>query len=189
LVFDTFYATSLIPQLPKMISQAAAGNFGLTSKYMGLLEFDDSLTNLGTYLSVECGEDAPFTSAHQIAAATQALPTALRGDFGTAFQTNYRLCRNWPTPAVSAGAKQPISSAIPTLVLAGEYDPITPPANGRLVAQTLSNSQYFVLPGTGHGVYLTNNCPVRLTQAFLDNPVKSVDANCIRGMQEPFGRN
>ena len=72
------------------------------------------------------------------------------------------------------------------LILQGEYDPVTPPANGMLAAQTLSKSYFFLFPGLGHGVYSPNStCPNDIMNAFLANPTEKPDASCISSMSEP----
>ena len=89
-----------------------------------------------------------------------------------------------PVPAVQ---KEPVRSSIPTLILQGEYDPVTPPANGMLAAQTLSKSYFFLFPGVGHGVSSPiSTCPDDIEQAFWVNPTEKPDASCINGMPEPF---
>jgi len=70
--------------------------------------------------------------------------------------------------------------------LQGEYDPVTPVANGMLAAQTLSKSYFFLFPGVSHGVYSPiSSCPDDINQAFLENPTEKPDASCISGMPEP----
>ena len=89
-----------------------------------------------------------------------------------------------PVPAVQ---KKPVMSTIPTLILQGEYDPVTPPANGMLATHTHSNSYFFLFPGVGHGVSSpTSSCPNDITKAFWENPAEKPDASCISSMQEPF---
>jgi pimeloyl-ACP methyl ester carboxylesterase len=69
-------------------------------------------------------------------------------------------------------------SSIPTLILAGEYDPATPPEAARHASVSLAKSQLFVLPGYGHMVTAAGNCPIELIQAFLDNPRQKLTATC-----------
>ena len=90
--------------------------------------------------------------------------------------------------SVPAVQKEPVRSSIPTLILQGEYDPVTPPVNGMLAAQTLSKGYFFLFPGVGHGVVdsQVSNCPNDITNAFLENPAEKPDASCISNMFEPF---
>ena len=46
---------------------------------------------------------------------------------------------------------QPVISDVPALILAGEYDPVTPPDYGHQVTGHLSRAQFFELRAPGHG--------------------------------------
>lgn len=63
--------------------------------------------------------------------------------------------------------QEPVTSAIPTLILSGEYDPVTPPASGMLAARTLSKSYYFSFPGVGHVVVGANACATSMYMLSL----------------------
>ena len=63
----------------------------------------------------------------------------------------YGLCPSqWP--ATPGDFNTPVESAIPALVLAGSYDPATPPEGSRQVADTLTNSTFLLVEPAGHGV-------------------------------------
>lgn len=189
LLFDAFYATPYIPYLPQMISEASQGNFShLVTLFYGALQFDDSVS-WGDYFSVECAEDVDHVSADQVTAAAQAYPAAIRQDQLIGLQSEIPGCQLWSVTPAPASEAQPVSSSIPTIVLEGEYDPVTPPANGALAAQTLSTSYQFQFPGTGHGVFLSvfnpGNCPAAIVNAFWTNPNTKPDGSCINTMTEP----
>jgi len=89
-------------------------------------------------------------------------------------------CRVWlPQPADPREAL-PVTSRIPTLLLAGEYDPATPPTYARSAASHLAYGQLFVFPGMGH--WLTANtanaCPQSLALEFLDRPDRRPSGTC-----------
>jgi hypothetical protein len=69
--------------------------------------------------------------------------------------------------------------------MAGEYDPITPPAWGRHVAETLENSYLFEYPGVGHGASTVVGCPRDMMIAFLNDPTTPPDSACIAEMDLP----
>jgi pimeloyl-ACP methyl ester carboxylesterase len=89
---------------------------------------------------------------------------------------------------VAQSESQPVASAIPTLVLEGEYDPITPPTNGALAAQSLSKSYQFLFPATGHGAFLFNpsHCSTTIVVQFQRDPTQKPDGSCIASMSEPL---
>jgi pimeloyl-ACP methyl ester carboxylesterase len=83
-----------------------------------------------------------------------------------------------------------VVSHIPTLILAGENDPITPPAWAKLAAQTLRKSHTFVFPLTAHGVLLGFGpaalCSQSMLSAFLANPTATPDSTCMDTVKASF---
>jgi len=145
----------------------------------------DTTSSRGLFYSIECGEDMTFATQHALETSVQGLPPQIRPallDFGL---YRFSVCQFWGMKPVPAVQKEPVRSTIPTLILQGEYDPVTPPANGMLAAQTLSRSFFFLFPGVTHGVKSPNPCPGNIEHAFLDNPTVRPDASCMSSMTEP----
>jgi pimeloyl-ACP methyl ester carboxylesterase len=186
LLFSALYVTPLIPALPAMIALADRGNFRIPSLVYGLLELTlDASLNQGVYYSVECGEDAPFTTAQQVRADAGVLNPVIRPDLLVGQLGEWQVCQGWHVRPVPPAQRQPVRSAIPTLILSGQYDPVAPPADSLQAARTLRHSYRFVFPGTGHGVYQTNSCPDRIVLAFLHDPAHRPDARCKAAMTGP----
>jgi pimeloyl-ACP methyl ester carboxylesterase len=79
-----------------------------------------------------------------------------------------------------------VHSDLPTLVLADEYDPVTPPANSKRVADALSGSTYVEFPGLGHAaVFAVPECPEIIFRGFLRDPTAPVDTSCVSTMGPP----
>ncbi len=95
-------------------------------------------------------------------------------------------CSRYTVPALDDVVNQPVVSDIPTLVLAGEYDPVTPPAWGELVAATFSTAYVYTFPGVGHGALAGGPCPESIMLAFLDDPLQLPDASCIDDLSISF---
>jgi pimeloyl-ACP methyl ester carboxylesterase len=74
---------------------------------------------------------------------------------------------------------QAVVSDIPALILSGEYDPVTPPAGGDIVAGSLSRATHFEFPGVGHGVVGNAPCANRLAVGFLSDPTAVPDGSCV----------
>jgi len=138
-------------------------------------------------ISVACHEEIPFSSEAEVEAAVAADP--LLAEFEESSintgQHAFDLCAAWGAGIAPAVENQPIRSAIPTLVMSGEYDPITPPAWGKATAANLSNGLFFEFPGVGHAVTVEDDCPLGIAIAFLDHPSVSPDSSCISGMEGP----
>ena len=146
------------------------------------------LMSWGMFYSVMCGEDAAFTTQHALELSVQGLANQAQPAMLNTTMSMFSVCQFWGMKSVPATQKEPVRSTIPTLILQGEYDPVTPPTNGMLAAQTLSKRYFFLFPGIGHGVIPSHasNCPNDIMNAFLENPAEKPDASCISTMTEPF---
>ncbi len=181
---DSLYFTPVIPLLPRVIFQIRQHDYTLLSQIYGN-RINDTM-NWGLFYSVMCGEDAAFTTLHALQTSAQGLPSQIRPGLLDISLSLSSACQFWRVKAVPSVQKEPVTSSIPTLILQGEYDPVTPPANGMLAAQTLSKSYFFLFPGVGHGVHaLTSTCPDDIMRTFLENPTEKPNASCIRSMPEP----
>lgn len=170
-LFNALYDSSLIPSLPAVIYGIGYGDYSTLAYVMQSQLEEYGFFSNGMYMSVQCTEEVPFSSREAVSAALDAYPQ-IRDVFvdpgsGT---TIFDACASWGAPGAEPIENQPVNSDIPTLILAGEYDPITPPAWGQLAAQGLSHSFYFEFPGYAHGVGFAGECPLRLIQDFLRDP-------------------
>jgi pimeloyl-ACP methyl ester carboxylesterase len=184
-LLTAMYSTQGIAQIPALIDQVSQGQFTLLDSLVAAGLAQDDAQAEGMYLSVECAEDAPFATADAINKALDALPPSLRALVGPRALTEPDPCKAWPVPAVPAAEKQPISSAIPTLLFEGGLDPITPVTYGAAAAETLSHSYQAFFPYATHGVQFPNDCAASITRAFLDQPQARPDMSCI-AVQPPL---
>jgi pimeloyl-ACP methyl ester carboxylesterase len=172
-----------VPILPIAINEAAQSEYTLLqyltesnlSSFYGL--------GWGMYLSVNCQEELPFNAPGAAAAAIADAPASLKLDRDMAFMM--AACEIWGVGKSPPVEDAPVYSDIPTLILAGEYDPITPPVWGRLTADTLSNAVYLEFPGLAHGVTLSHYCPLSILLDFFEDPTAELDASCIDVMEPP----
>ena len=68
---------------------------------------------------------------------------------------------------------------MPTLVMSGEVDPVTPPVWGEQIAKHLSNAKHIVMPGTGHTAGGTG-CGMRIIRNFIDKgTTEGLDTSCV----------
>lgn len=95
------------------------------------------------------------------------------------------ICDAWRVPPAARVENEPVTSDILTLILAGEYDSYTPPAWARLAARTLKRSYFYELPGLGHGVGFGSRCAREAVAAFLNDPTRPPQADCLAAMTRP----
>jgi len=182
-LFSALYHTDLIPQLPGVIFHISHQDYMQLS-----LLYSQGLyapMSMGMFYSVMCSEEMAYTTPQALAASVHVMVPELQAGMLASLQGYYRTCQSWNVKPVSAVQKKPVTSSIPTLLMEGEYDPVTPPANGMLAAQTLSRSFFFQFPGLSHDLQSPNQCPTNIENAFLDHPTEKPDLGCISSMSEP----
>jgi len=173
-LFQMLYAGSLIPTLPRMIYDASQGNFDFFSRIYSILLFDRSMS-LGMYYSVICAEDADFDPADQDLTGVRPEIVKVEKDEP---ENLLKICEFWNVAQLGAQANAPVTSDIPTLLLSGYFDPITPPYYAEQASQTLAHAYTYTNPSGGHGQALDDPCANQLIQTFLDDPSRPPDLAC-----------
>lgn len=182
IVFQGLYSAEIIPLLPQLIADVEAGDYELLSTLLSNFILNNEFSSLGMYYAVQCAEEAPFAGEEQLDAVEN---PRLRAFYEGNAADEAEACALWDVPPAPERENEPVSSDIPTLVLAGEYDPITPPAWGEQVAETLDNATYLLFPGLGHGVSVDHPCPLQITLDFLEDPESEPDTSCVAEMAGP----
>jgi pimeloyl-ACP methyl ester carboxylesterase len=140
----------------------------------------------GAFYSVLCAEELPFNNrgAAEAAVRQSGLPLAKR--LFNQVESIFEHCQDWKITKAGEIETQPVNSPVPTLLLAGEYDPFTPPRWAEKAAQGLSGSQVLKFPGVGHLVLNLGSCPQDIVAAFLANPDEPLDTTCINDLQVEY---
>lgn len=180
------YAAESSRIIPLLIHQAFEGDFSVFLKKLipANNKIPDGFAE-GLYLSITCAEDAPFIKT------TEARKESSRTLFGSyRLEQQLRACREWRSGRVSPDFRSPIVSDIPTLIISGLLDPITPPSLGKEIARHLSHSRQVVLPFGAHVEEGLSNleCHDNLILAFINDPdVNKIDPSCLVNMHPgPF---
>lgn len=183
LLFEFLYYTEVIPSLPQILYQASEGSYGSAARLLGVALASEEAVSRGMHFSTQCHDELGFSSLKQFEAALDEVPE-LKGLFedSVAGTLGYEICEGWQSGQADSAVTEPVTSDIPTLIMAGEYDPITPPDWGRHAAETLANAYFFEYPGVGHAASLVAGCPPDMMIAFLEDPASAPDDACIREM-------
>ncbi len=131
---NALYDTALIPHLPQLIYQVAHGDYSQAGAVGQAAQSNQGTDSIGMALSVDCSETT--MTPQGVPAAVQDVEPETRQYYLSGYQNGFAICQLWHVQPVPAAQHQPVTSAIPTLILAGEYDPTTPPAYGMLAART-----------------------------------------------------
>lgn len=186
LVFQALYSADLIPLLPGAIYDASGGSYTLFTTLFSNTLFQQSYISDGMYQAVQCGEETLLTTPDDFRVIMAQLPPELDGfvadnDYDVAVAS----CAAWGIRAGDPLDNQPVSSDIRTLVVSGEYDPITPPAWAQQAAQTLGNSVYYNVPNAGHGATPTSACTTQVALDFLNDLNSDPDVSCVDALGAP----
>ena len=170
------YSATEAALLPTLIHGAAEGRYAPVAAQALMMagQIGEQLAS-GMQNTVVCSEDEPFFA---ISAADRArIAATYQGmDQLDALRT---ICKVWPRGPVDADLHAKLSSDVPTLLLSGEADPVTPPEAAERTSQGLTRHRHLILAGEGHG-QLGTACVPRLMAEFLDAQLpERIDTACL----------
>jgi pimeloyl-ACP methyl ester carboxylesterase len=166
------YVPSMAAMLPLVLAETDARRDELLMAMASMMTSQISeQINHGMQLSVLCNEDAPKLQENPADADTV---------IGVEFVRFIRAqCAVWPAGERPEDFHAALQSDVPSLLLSGEFDPVTPPRYGDEALAGLSRGRHLVLPGQGHNV-LPIGCAPRLLARFIDTlDAAALDASCI----------
>lgn len=166
------YSPTIAAMLPMALHEAAAGEYEtLAAQARMIVSLLGEDIMHGMQLSVMCTEDAG-EFAIDPADADSVLGNLL-------IELTLAQCAEWPKGTRDPDFRRPLDTAVPSLLLSGEFDPVTPPRYGDEVAASLPNARHLVARGIGHNVVIVG-CMPRVLAAFIDdNDPKGLDAACL----------
>ena len=159
-------------QVPYLIHQAFLGDYepfaatGVSSSR----NIRRSLA-LGMLLSVTCGEDLSRVTDEEIVRFTQG---TFLGE--NRIRQQMAVCEFWPKSIIPGSFDDSVDVDVPTLLLSGTMDPVTPPIWGAEAASHLPSGLHIVVPGA-HGV--GGDCIRFIEKQFLESgSIENLDISC-----------
>lgn len=180
-IFTWLYAVPTIESIPRTIYELENGNINRVARYGATYEASFVTLSLGMHYTVQCQEEFISATERDYDSIVTLFPH-LDGYMGypvEGMRTVESLCGLWQAQPRDLTENAPVASDIPTLLLSGNFDPITPPEWADLASETLTQSYSFVLPYVGHGVLRSTDCAVAIAVAFVDDPTTEPDSSCI----------
>lgn len=163
------YYPRFYPGLPRLIAQVHGGDAsGFVPTVAALLaeaRNRDTGTSFPANAAIDCRDRPRF---HE----------PLEPDAGGLDRISlYDVCGDWvplgPPPLV------PIGTVIPTLIVAGQFDPNARPNASRGVAELIGpHVQWIEFTGAGHSVRSSSPCAAGIVAGFFNSPTTPVDATC-----------
>lgn len=185
LAYSALYSRTDFSALPELVAQAESGDFTLLSDMASVQQALADQFTLGMMVSVYCTEEVPFADP---ALVDELAPADLRYQrLARDFQGSllFDVCEIWDVEATDPIENEPVESDIPTLLMGGRYDPITPAEGTSVLAETLSNSQTTIFAHEGHGLS-TNECGASIVVSFFEDPDSPLNTSCVPGSPTPF---
>lgn len=166
------YSANATVMLPYMVEAAVNGN--LAPLAAAAASGGDAGMYLGATLSILCGEEVPRVRM-------DALKAAAAGSFAKdSYYQYWRAgCLGWESFPGASDAHDPVESTVPTLILSGNLDPVTPPSMGEQWLRGAENARHIVVQGNGH---ITSNtaCMPRLLGEFVETrDADALDDSCL----------
>lgn len=185
-VFINLYSRPNIETLPSKIAAIDEGDeealveaaSDIASLYINREDFGEAMNQ-----SVHCNEEAPFNNIEKMRA--QFRRYSLLAPLVETIDTLEGECESWFTIAGDIKDNQPVKSNIPTLLLTGGFDPVTPPVYAKSAAKNLTRSFLFEFPHVGHDVLSYEPCADLIAKKFLDDPEHDPKDSCFDDLPSP----
>lgn len=178
-IFSILYSPDLVSLLPLLITNTVkTGDYApLVGQLIALSQ--SAGIYQGLFYAVACSEDAPLIALDDA--------EARRGDaqFPLLADDLLTVCEAWPKASSGLNFREPLNSDIPTLLLSGDADPITPPAYAEQVAAGLSNRAKILLPGYGHDISTVGCIPDVITDFIQSGTHDDLDTGCVANIVPP----
>lgn len=177
-MFQGFYDRSFVPVFPLIVRESNRRNEDVLRALAERIARDPEQGSVGMKYAVDCYEKLPFNPPDKIDEDRRQHPR-LAAWFDMDSGAEPEVCDAWHAGRADAIEFQPVHSSVPALILAGEFDPTTPPGYGRRAARTLPNATFVEVPAMGHAVSPFSQCTRDLMNTFLDAPDQPLDTSCI----------
>lgn len=172
LLHQTLYSRQTIADIPEIIQAIEKGNIEPINNVLIRIEFMYNLVHWPMNNSVMAYEELPFIDSLEIINAQK------KSEMGFDIMTFEGLnsLSDWHAFRAEGYENQPVISDIPTLMVSGGLDPITPISNSIEALRYLKNGYRVLFSDESHD--LTNPCFIQIAEDFLDNPFNKPNLDC-----------
>lgn len=183
LVFGLMYSADLLTYLPRLIAETSNGDYTMLSTALGGIDsasptpdpevIDRSAFVQERYFATECNERFAFLTREDMVAKNSPYPELWPSFYSTVdADTTFRVCEAFGAGQAPDTENDPVVSDVPALVLAGTFDPVTPPSWGEFAGEGFTVSTVVEIPNGSHGVSPANECAAAVMTDFLNDPTK-----------------
>ncbi len=157
LLWPLFYSPEAVRLVPQIIRQASEGDFSPLAATVAAQSIRETEFSVLQRVAVLCAEDMAGQSP---------LDSRRWGGIARLFMD---ACQGFPAGKVEAEFFEPTVSSVPTLLISGSLDPVTPPSEAERAAKTLAHHRHVVVEGWGH-IASPHPCVRRVVTRFFETP-------------------
>ena len=189
LPFILFYEQSNYPALPAIIhawADAIESRDEALFKALAVVSGDFFSGSQGMYDAIMCNDglrEAAIASFEADRAEFPVLSNAI--SVGGDAEAWAQLCIDLGAAPRPREDYSPVQTDIPTLLVEGDMDPITPPPLAHVIEPGFANGTYVEFPYAGHGPSRSVECAGDLLNKFYDDPTAEPDLGCVDEMEVP----
>ncbi len=171
------------------ISSWDGGDFGDEDMGESVMESDEVLDYMdevgdindseGMFTAVTCSEEIAFEDENTAYDAAEAAPDALYDFVLSTVDFAFLDCQTFqvdPAPDVESSR---VMSDIPTLLIAGGLDPVTPVSYAESALAGLPNGTLVVFPFGSHSETGIAGCGALLVASYFEDPGSELDTSCV----------
>lgn len=181
IVYFATYTAPLLPFVPALIDGIRSGENVVLENIAPYTIGLSAGVSLGASYVINCNDEIGLTTAEEVRSLVDAAsvrPQLANGRFAGAFRV-FDICAEFGVEPADLTEEKPVQSDVPVLVLAGEFDPITPPSYADLALEGLPNGVGVTFANGSHAPLSTSgDCGFAIVDAFLGSPGSTVDATC-----------
>ncbi len=177
LVTQSLYSPQSFADIPELVDDLEAGQLDVAEEYLSQQRTTERFFTDGMFYAITCREEVGFSDPEAVVDPPD--PFGLRSEFNLASNVGsnaFATCEAFENGLESASANEAVESDAPTLLLAGEFDPVTPVQWAVEAEEDLANSLLVVAPHDAHGVS-SSSCGMSVIAAFLNDPEGSLGAD------------
>ncbi len=173
LLFVSLYDRHSIANTPFFIEALENGEPKPIIEFLKAFESFFSLINWPMNYSVDAYEELPFYDESDLDIAIE------QSEFGFAFtfyKSAVKLLTDWHSYRATNIENQSVVSKIPTLMVSGGLDQVTPSSNATGALKYLTNGYEVIFPDESH--HFLNPCLFKITEEFINDPFQKPEIDC-----------
>jgi pimeloyl-ACP methyl ester carboxylesterase len=166
-------------RVPLLLRQAGKGDLApFAEAALASHRSFDKTIHVGLMLSFTCAEDTSRIRADEVEKET-------KGSFiaDQRVRSQMAACAVWPQSHIPPEYYRSFRTDVPTVLISGEIDPVTPPQWGELALRSFPNGRHLVFPGA-HVSY--NDCIAQLARDLRrSGTTVGLDTSCVASVRNP----